>query len=219
MGAIRSTKVFLKSFSEIEEEDIDSVDYFNSFDSQDEIPEEDREEFGILRGKYLTKWLREVNKLVLEDKDDITENENSEDSPLDLDETDEIVDCFLDIIDEQPLIHDVNELFHSRDEINKALIWKEHELRALKFRNEQVRDSEKVRELEKLIETICSARKLLFSYVKININDCQGVEYFNTFENENEIPREEKAKFETLRAKYLLKWTNEINSEINESNE
>lgn len=216
INALGSCRVFLQSYSEIDSEDREDVDYFNSFQDADEIPEDEQNEFAILRAKYMTKWLKEDDKVVLEAKNVITEEE---DSLFDLDEIDEIVDYFLDFIDEQPLIHDVTELYYSQDEIDKALIWKEHELQASKFRSEQMRDDEKATELEIFINAIRSARELLFSYVKINPEDFVDVEYFNDFESEKDIPREEKAKFETLRARYLMKWTNEINSEINESDE
>ena len=58
LDAIRSVRVFLKSYVEIEEEDQVAVDYFNSFDNEDKIPDDEKDEFAILRGKYMTKWLQ-----------------------------------------------------------------------------------------------------------------------------------------------------------------
>lgn len=59
IGALGSCRVFLQSYSEIDSEDREDVDYFNSYENEDEIPAEEKNEFGMLRAKYMIKWMRE----------------------------------------------------------------------------------------------------------------------------------------------------------------
>ncbi len=61
IGALSSCRVFLKCYTEIEDEDRETVDYFNSYQDKKEVPEEEQNEFAMLRAKYMTKWLREEN--------------------------------------------------------------------------------------------------------------------------------------------------------------
>ena len=57
--AIRTSRVILKGYTEIEGEDRNTVDYFNSFTSRDGIPKDKEMEFIMLQSKYMTKWLDE----------------------------------------------------------------------------------------------------------------------------------------------------------------
>ncbi len=57
IGALGSLRVFLHTYSEIDPEDQDDVDYFNTYSAIDEIPEDEKREFARLFGKYLSKGM------------------------------------------------------------------------------------------------------------------------------------------------------------------
>ncbi|MGQ0543182.1 MAG: hypothetical protein ACT4O9_15265 [Blastocatellia bacterium] len=57
IGALGSLRVVLHTYCDIDPEDQDDVDYFNSYSTIDEIPEEEKLEFGRLFGKYLSKGM------------------------------------------------------------------------------------------------------------------------------------------------------------------
>ena len=59
LNAIRTCKMFLNSYTDIEPEDEFDVDYFNSYDSIDDVPEEERAQCSKLMSKYMSKGIEE----------------------------------------------------------------------------------------------------------------------------------------------------------------
>lgn len=57
IGALGSLRVCLHTYGEIDPEDQDDVDYFNTYSAIDDIPEDEKLEFGRLFGKYISKGM------------------------------------------------------------------------------------------------------------------------------------------------------------------
>jgi len=57
IGALGSLRVFLHVYTEIDPEDQDEVDYFNTYSAISDIPEEEQQEFMKLFSKYHSKGM------------------------------------------------------------------------------------------------------------------------------------------------------------------
>ena len=57
INALGACRMFLQSYTEIAPEDQDDVDYFNDYQSIDEVPEDERTQCNLLLVKYMTASL------------------------------------------------------------------------------------------------------------------------------------------------------------------
>ena len=73
LNTIRSCSMFLNSYTDIEPEDKFDVDYFNSYDSIKDVPEEEQARCSEIMIKYMSKGMEEEMPGWTEMTDSLTE--------------------------------------------------------------------------------------------------------------------------------------------------
>lgn len=105
---------------------------------------------------------------------------------------------------ERPLINDVRRLPYPKSEIYSALQKKKYELEIANLYSENG-DRENLIEIEEAINSIGICVVILLGFTKIDSKDQLAVAYFNTYENEDEIPRNYQDRYMLLKYKYMFK--------------